>query len=189
MAINFVTDRTAEDVQRVAYLAGLSWDQMTSDEKAEWSGDMKGAYNANDLNRVESAVRYLAAIMEELPADLKSYSEELGVAWDKFYSPNYDPESTELKTKTDWINTDIPSQEDMERYLGNVITLRNAINYATDRLPTSMRNLTWHGANAIELALKRLDVAIEEFRVATKLNIENAAKAWYFSGDIYSGEV
>ena len=57
---NLVTDRTQADVERVKALAAKGFAAMTSDEQAEWLAGMKGAYNASDLNRVGTALNYLA---------------------------------------------------------------------------------------------------------------------------------
>ena len=55
-----ITDRTAADVNRVKALAAKGWAGMTAAERTEWLGEMRGAYNASDLNRVGSAVDYVA---------------------------------------------------------------------------------------------------------------------------------
>lgn len=189
MIESLITDRTVEDARRAKYLASLKWDEMTEAEKAEWSGNLKAAYNFQDLNRVENAVAYLAVILQVLPPELKAYAESLDVAWDSVFEGNYKPEDLNLETKTDWSKEDAPTKKEMERYLHNVFMLRNALNFSTDPLPSSMNDLTWQGANAIEQALKRLDAAITRFRAEAMANMENAAEAWYFSGDIYAGEV
>lgn len=189
MIDSLITDRTADDAQKALNLSKLQWSEMSDAQKAEWSGSLKGSYNASDLNRVENAVAYLAETLRLLRPKLQDYAKSLDVGWDVFFAGNYDPEDLNLETKTDWTKEDAPTAEAMERYLANVVTLRNALNYATDRLPSSMRNLTWQGANAIERALKGLDAAIKEFRTTAKLDMENAAQAWFYSGDIYTGEV
>ena len=86
----------------------------------------KGAYNYSDLNRVERAVAEL--------------SDMLGLG---------------LITKTDWVMWDVPTASDMERYLGNVATLRQQIEAETTApvLPLSMNKLTYTDANNIELIL------------------------------------
>lgn len=59
---NLIFDRTQADVDRAKYLAGL-WVNGTftgtTAELAEWATDLKGAYNATDLNRVIAAMDYL----------------------------------------------------------------------------------------------------------------------------------
>lgn len=86
----------------------------------------KGAYNYNDLNRVEMAVAEV--------------SEELGL---------------NLVTKTDWTIWDIPKLADMKRFLGNIEKIRTiGIPLAsTPKAPASMNKLTYGAANDIEKIL------------------------------------
>lgn len=86
----------------------------------------KGAYNYSDLNRVERAVAEIS--------DLAG----LG-----------------LVTKTDWGMWDIPTESDMNRYLGNIkaIHLNLTDGVSLPQPPTSMSNLTYRDANNIELIL------------------------------------
>ena len=76
-----ITDRTQADEERVEELAAKGYDAMTAEEKSEWDGEMKGAYDASDLNRVESAVAYLAELLVLLPSELKEYAASKGVAF------------------------------------------------------------------------------------------------------------
>lgn len=86
----------------------------------------KGAYNYSDLNRVERTVAEIS--------DLAG----LG-----------------LITKTDWKMWDIPTATEMNRYIGNIVTIRNIIpeDVSVPVAPTSMSNLTYNEANNIELIL------------------------------------
>lgn len=60
--MNLIYDRTAEDVERALALAKKAEaGTLTDAEKTEWLAGMKGSYNATDLNRVEAAVKQLAA--------------------------------------------------------------------------------------------------------------------------------
>ena len=184
-----ITDRTQSDEERVEELAAKGYDAMTDAEKAEWDGEMKGAYDASDLNRVESAVAYLAELLVLLPMELKEYAASKGVAFDAFFDVPYDAAAYALTTKTDWAESDSPTPEQMARYIENVKALRSALDYATSDLPGSMDNLTIDGANAIENALKGLDEAISEFDAKTKVNLDNTASVWIYSGEIYASEV
>ena len=184
-----ITDRTQSDVDRVDELASKGYDSMSSSEKAEWDEGMKGTYNASDLNRVETAVAYLAELLLALPDELKEYAASKGVAFDAFFDVPYDKQSYYLTTKTDWSQLDIPKPEHMARYIENVKALRSALDYATSDLPVSMDNLTIESANAIEKALNGLYVAISEFDAKTKVNLDNTASVWIYSGEIYSGEI
>ena len=49
--------------------------------------------------------------------------------------------------------------------------------------------MTIDGANAIEKALNGLDVAISAFDAKTKVNLDNTASVWIYSGEIYASEV
>ena len=184
-----ITDRTQADEDRVEELAAKGYDAMTDAEKAEWDGEMNGAYDASDLNRVESAVAYLAELLVLLPRELKEYAASKGVAFDAFFDVPYDAAAYVLDTKTDWAEPDNPTPEQMARYIKNVKALRSALDYATSDLPGSMDNLTIDCANAIEKALKGLDVAISAFDAKTKVNLDNTASVWIYSGEIYASEV
>ena len=67
MMTNLVYDRTSEDVAEVrrllAKLDPETGDGLTAAEQAKWDAGLKGAYNFTDLNRVESAVKTLAAAL------------------------------------------------------------------------------------------------------------------------------
>lgn len=134
--LNLITDRTQADVDRVAYLRGrVNGGTATEAEKAEWETALKGAYNAGDLNRVGSAVDYLA---ERLT--------------DQGYAVYVDP-------KVNYPAGDIPTESQMERYLADVREIRGkiAVMDTTPEAPASMDSLTYGGANDIEQIL--VDVA------------------------------
>ena len=62
--MNLIYDRTAEDVERALALAKKAEaGTLTDAEKTEWLAGMKGCYNATDMNRVEAAVKTLAAAL------------------------------------------------------------------------------------------------------------------------------
>lgn len=167
--INLITDRTQLDVD---------------------TGTEKGYYNYIDLNRVESAVSMLSGLLASLPDEMKEYAKELGVGWDVFFDVPYDQETySQMKTYVLWKESDFPVKSEMERYLSNVVLLRNALEYETSDLPSSMIKLSCTGANAIEKALEDLHPVIGEKREEIKDHLEKTAKSWYFSNEIYCGEV
>lgn len=84
----------------------------------------KGAYNYSDLNRVERAVAEISDIAG------------LG-----------------LTTKTDWTMWDVPNTNQMERYLSNIVAIKNRFGLNTI-LPTTMSNLNYTSANNIEIVLR-----------------------------------
>ena len=83
----------------------------------------KGAYNYSDLNRVERAVAEIA-----------------------------NRGGLSLITKTNWTIWEVPTEEDMSRYLGNIVAIKEHFGIAIP-LPDSMNNFTYEYANNIELIL------------------------------------
>ena len=99
-------------------------------------GNPKGKYDFEDYNRVGEATNYVA---QEL------------------INGGYDVSAT---AKTDWQNTDIPKDTDIEIYIGNVKAIVNALEM-NNQLPITPKNvLTILGANQIEQALKDADYII-----------------------------
>lgn len=82
--------------------------------------------------------------------------------------------------RQDWQVTDIPTQESMTAYLADVATLRAALTVAADtpEVPEDMERLTWQEANDIEKILVDVD------ELLTRM-----AAAWFYSGELYAGEV
>ena len=155
--VSLITDRTLSDVERVSYLAEkVSAGTATEAEQTEWATDLKGAYNASDLNRAGAAVSYVAS-------RLSGYG---------YY--------TDTAPKTDWAVNDVPTAAQMQRYIHDVAELRAALDVSakTPEAPTTANGLTWAEANNIEQIL--LDVN----ELLTLM-----AAAWFFSGDLYAGEV
>lgn len=155
--MQLITDRVQADVDRVAQMAGrVSAGTATDAEQTEWASDLKGAYNASDLNRVGAAVAYVAG-------RLNGYG----------YTVTVNP-------KQDWTGSDIPTAGQMAAYLRDVATLRGAIAVmaSTPPTPDSVNNLTWKEANDIEKIL----VDVNEL-------LTRMAAAWFYSGDLYAGEV
>lgn len=76
--------------------------------------------------------------------------------------------------------SDTPTEGDLTRYLQNVEAVRRVLHQAagTPATPESMAGLTVDTANDIEKIL-----------AATDHLVTNISKAWYFSGEVYAGEV
>lgn len=121
-------------------------------------GTEKGQYGASDLNRVESAVRYLSFLAESIVL------------------------VEQLITKTDWgepgpFSTETwPTKDQMNRYLHNVKSLCASVGISV-RLPASMDKLTWQGANQIEAAL-----------LVVKDYLSKNIHQFFYSGEIFAGE-
>lgn len=150
---SLVTDRAQEDVDRAVYLNGLwvydeaagalNW-SGTSAELAEWANGSKGAYNAEDLNRVGAAVEYVAG---------------------RFAAYGY---AVSVSPKQDWAMGDIPREADMVKYLAEVEQLRSLVSVmpTTPETPGDMENLWWWEANDIEQILKDLDFLLGNMAAA-----------------------
>ena len=138
-----VTDRTQADVS---------------------AGNSKGTYNASDLNRVGTAMNYVA---------------------DRLRAAGYDPH---ISPKTDWTAGDWVDPAAQAVYLGDLAELRKqfAMMKTTPEVPPRILatgintndGLTHTWANDIEKILEDVD------RLLT-----NSAQAWFYSGEPFSGEV
>lgn len=141
---HLITDRTAQDVDRVKILSAKAWQDMTVEERSEWLSPMKGAYNYTDLNRVEEAVLYVAGRLKEFGYLLH------------------------LPTTRSWSGDDIPNTSDLARYFNNVATLRRAIAVweSTPNAPSNADRFDASQANALEQILVDVDQVLNYMRDA-----------------------
>ena len=159
-----IVNRTAQDVERWRLLRDKGWSGMTEAERREWLGEStptpaawKGMYTHNDLNRVESTVETILFCLKHA---------------------GYKPPN--LTIKTDWTYTDTIRDVDMDRYFGNIETIRNLLKVfpTTPKSPTLTDKFNYEKANDIEKIL--LDV---------HSLVTNMTSSWRYAGEIYSGEV
>lgn len=136
--LHLITDRTQFDVDRVKELQKKGWENMTSEERTEWDGGMKGAYNNADLNRVQSAVRYIR---------------------DRFAAVGY---FIDLSDAKNWTEQDVPNRTDLENYLADVRAIRGviAVMRTTPPTPDTMIGLNYVRANNIEQILLDVDTLL-----------------------------
>ncbi len=139
-----ITDRTNADVRRAQYLQSLSYELMTTAEKAEWSSDLKGTYNCSDLNRVGRALNWLRDQLNTV----------CGL-------------NIQLIAKTDWTDWDEPTLTQMQTYQHQVQQIRDAIAYpeGTANAP-SIQYLNFEDANNIERILQTCDQLITNIQFA-----------------------
>ena len=85
-----------------------------------------------------------------------------------------------VTVKKDWLTSGAPTASQMETYRQNIVTLRGqiAVMQSTPNASASMAGLNYVKANDIEQILLDLDALID-----------NLIKSWYFSGEVYAGEV
>lgn len=86
----------------------------------------------------------------------------------------------EVSPKTDWTREDIPSPAQMAHYLEQIRKVRSvlAVYQTTPAVPTDMDGLTHGEANDIEKILVDVDQLIT-----------NMIAAYFYSGELYGGEV
>ena len=79
-----------------------------------------------------------------------------------------------------WTTDTLPTMADMNRYLENVRAVRNAFATlsTTPQVPTGIEGFTYKEANDIEQIIFDVNQLLE-----------NMISVWFFSGDLYSGEV
>lgn len=108
------------------------------------TGDHKGAYNASDLNRVGEAVLYLQDRLS-----LIGITASGGL-------------------RTDWTAADILTAGEMDRYLASVAAIRAKIqDYRPEaRLPETMRQLDFNGANRIESLLSAAEEVVRNVQLS-----------------------
>ena len=139
---------------------------LVTDRTAEdvTAHNVKGAYRIDDLNRVGAAMNYVAGRLK---------------------AQGYDPH---ISPKTDWKDVDWVDPAAQAVYLGDLAELRKQFTllYSTPEVPPRILatgintndGLTNTRANDIEKILEDID-----------LLLTNAAKAWFYSGELFSGEV
>ena len=105
-----------------------------------------------------------------------AYTGNLDIIWPEVPQP--EPEPT-LDPYT-WYEADTPRAYQMSRYLQNVSKLRETLTLpeSTLEVPDDMVGLTQTEANNIETILGMIETWIQ-----------NMMAAWFYSGDLYAGEV
>lgn len=140
-----ITDRTQADAQRVAELSAKGYDGMTAAELSEWMSGLKGAYNATDLNRVGSALSYIAGRL------------------------NNNGFNITIQPKTDWMMDDIPTPQQLSEYQSLIQMIRSAIAYKSGTPWTpDVTELTYSSANDIETILVTAEELITKMILACR---------------------
>ena len=87
---------------------------------------------------------------------------------------------TDIRPVATWSVEDKPNQEDFDRYLWNIAQIRSAITVfrSTPATPDSMVVFDVTKANALEQILVDVDQILD-----------NIQAAWFFLGDLYTGEI
>lgn len=136
--LNMVTDRTFEDVIKCAeLLKKYNNGTITPKEMEEFSSEIKGFYNASDINRVVSAMKYLSEVFKELG-----------------YIINV--ESSDNWAQSDYFNSD----GEYAKYLSDIKKIRNVVSVSRDTptVPPEDENLDYSKANDIEKIIVHVDL-------------------------------
>ena len=122
---------------------------MTSEERKEWDGIMKGAYSAADLNRVGEAVAFVNRRVRE---------------------SGYKP-TPAVSPKTDWTDEDNMSAAQRERYISDIKSLRGAMPLPlnTPKAPDDLDDPTLEEANNIEKILLAINSRVNKLTLGTPL--------------------
>ncbi len=100
----------------------------------------KGYYNISDLNRVETASEYIAALLSA----------------EGYY--------VTLVTKKDWEITDIPTVTEVQRYVNNVkYCVSQFVNVGLE-LPKDVNGIDFVAANNIEETLVRIRDSVQKMK-------------------------
>lgn len=141
----------------------LVFDRTAADVTAK---NNKGTYDYTDLNRVTAAAKQLKTTLNALG-----------------YIVPYEPPiiaHLDGTTSDEWRETDEDIRKSkIESYLTEVLKIKDVLPITIPPdLPTTMNRLTYQGANAIEKML------YEVYNL-----IELMTSFYYYSGELYSGEV
>ena len=144
--LHLITDRTLTDVETVKKLAeAIKSGEATEAQVQEYlTVHQKGAYTYEDLNRVESAVVYVANRLKEF-----GYG-------------------TDIRPVETWSMENKPNKEDFDRYLWNIAQIRSAITVfkSTPTTPNSMVGFDVDQANALEQILVDVDQILNKIQAA-----------------------
>lgn len=88
--------------------------------------------------------------------------------------------SVQVAPKTDWLMSDWPKATQLEQYRADIVTLRDALTAppTMPQVPDSIRYMEYTDANDIETILVQLEQMLD-----------NMAAAWFYTGDLYAGEI
>lgn len=124
-----IRDRTEEDVMRRIELAKkILARNISVNEYDEWLTNLKGAYNASDLNRVGNFINIISKMLSH-----------------QGYGHQYD-------VKVNWEETDYINEKNTAYYLESLRAICESyfLLPAPPDLPNKLSGLTWQKANAIE---------------------------------------
>jgi hypothetical protein len=150
MIDTLITDRTWADVLRARELAIRAYHELAPAEQLEWDSNLKGRYNASDMNRVEEVIQFIISLFQA-----------------------YDiPTPTPPIPQRTWTDSDAPTYGELQGYLQKVIDIRQAwlVMATTPQVPSTINNLLYTGANDIEQILFDVLLRIHAMEAAFRVS-------------------
>ena len=138
--MNMIFDRTRADIDTANQIISKinRGETLTAEERSLYDSGLKGRYNYTDLNRVEAKAAEVAALLT---------------------AAGY---PTSISVKTNWRASDKMRHADIERYLGNIATLRRILPEVMAPAAVPMtRWLDYAAANDIERTLYVVEAALD----------------------------
>lgn len=185
-----IYDRAPEHVLRVTELAAISQTRaLTDDELDEWmAAVVRGAYNTEDINRVGEAAYFVNDYLSTVQPTIDAYRIGLGVADDALFDAHIAPAGAELTPRTDWGRDASPlMREGAEKTVTAVRIVAARVGITLAEIDLSA--MTYAEANAMERALYDAHQYGETAENTRKETADRIAGGWYFSGDLYCGEI
>lgn len=188
--VAMITDRSASDVVAAKKLFAKGFENMTDDERKQFLSGLKGAYNYMDFNRVESAIDFLSNKISSSPSELFDLMSELVVENDEHFSLPYDAEKyAGMATKTNWSVGELIQSDELKRYISNILFILDCMHVDDSKIPRKVEGMDYNGANEIEKSLISLDDSLSKVIGQKKNLIESTSKAFFYSAELYGGEV
>lgn len=214
-ALKLITDRTEADRLYLEELNAKGWAAMTEEERFFWrsgtaealelldgvletsdglivgagDGVVRGAYNVEDMNRVETAVQSISAQAVALLGEISSYLMEKGVAPDAVFVLPYTAQDAQVEPQRVWLRSEMPDDDQCAAYLAQVQTIKDILALDAPSVPADMTDFRVGEANDIEKILLAVEAALLQLQTQTKDRIDRTAEGWLYSGEFYAGEV
>lgn len=184
-----IFDRTAADTAKLQALEAAAMTRtLTDEELAEWNAAvMRGAYNAEDLNRIGAAVVFADAYLSGVQDAIDAYRASLGVADEDIFDAHILPPEEIIVPRQDWSRVESPLMADdiaLTMRAAQVTAARIGVALAQ----VDISRMTYADANAVERAIHDAYRCAEDAEKTRKDKAGRIAKGWYFSGDLVCGE-
>lgn len=162
--MELITNRTSLDVERWKALRDKGWAAMTTDERREWLGEILPTPAATKGMYTHNDLNRVESAVEAI--------------LERFEEAGY--KTPKLNIKTNWTYQDAFWRTDMERYYSNIAAIRDFLIVYPDtpKAPSLDKKIDFNVANDIEKILS------DVYEIVT-----NLTNSWYYTGEVFSGEV